>query len=244
LFESEPILALLRGGSTNLIQSNIGCRRRPIEALKRLLQVCEYGLPRQLLRGYKPMRVHENGTDHVHYGFLWGVGALPRVIRTVKARYEQGGRRGLIGEARAFAMALMRALFGRPENDAWLAPGRIVCLNGDTARTDPVPKANRVFLLVSSLNRLVLGLRMHLGNGGLRSLALNYPYRHRSLAAYILSWGRVFPWMRGDWDCEERDAFAIQVWEDWVLDGEIFPVDSQGSSLHIKLDAPFRFLAI
>jgi hypothetical protein len=73
---------------------------------------------------------------------------------------------------------------------------------------------------------------------------LNYPYRPGALAAYGLSWGRVFPWMRGDWDCEERDAFAIQVWEDWVLDGEIFPVDSQGSSLDIKLDTPFRFLAV
>jgi hypothetical protein len=190
------------------------------------------------------MRVCDNGTKRVHYGFLWGVGALTRILRAVQARYEQGGRRGLIGEAKAFAMAAMRALFGRPENDAWLAPGRIVSDNGETERTDPVPKANRVFLLVSSLNRLVLGLGTHLGNGGLRCLALNYPYRHRSLAAYILSWGRVFPWMRGDWDCEERDAFVIQVWEDWVLDGEIFPVDSRGSSLDIKLDAPFRFLAI
>jgi hypothetical protein len=73
---------------------------------------------------------------------------------------------------------------------------------------------------------------------------LNYPYRSRTLAAYGLSWGRLFPWMRGDVDCKEHDAFAIQVWEDWALDGEIFPADSRGSSLHITVGAPFRFLAI
>jgi hypothetical protein len=244
LFESEPILVLLRGGSTNLIQSNIGLRSRPVEALKRLLQVCEHGLPPQLLRKHKPMRVLVTETNDVHYGFFWGAGALPRIMRTVQSRYEHGARRGLIAEARAFLAALMCGLFGCPKTNAWLAPGPIVCVNGDAAQPDPVPHANRVFVLVTSLNRLVLGLMTHLRNGGLRCLALNHPYRSRTLAAYGLSWGRVFPWMRGDWDCEERDAFAIQVWEDWVLDGEIFPVDSRGSSLHIRLDAPFRFLAI
>jgi diacylglycerol kinase family enzyme len=51
LFKSEPILALLRGGSTNLIQSNIGLSGRPIETLKRLLQVCDHGLPRSCCVG-------------------------------------------------------------------------------------------------------------------------------------------------------------------------------------------------
>ena len=244
LFEVEPILVLLRGGSTNLIQSNIGFRRRPSEAMKRLLQVCAHGVPPQLLRGYKPMRVHAQGTDHVHYGFFWGAGALPRIMRAVQARYEHGGRRGLIGEAAAFAAAALCGLFGSPENNAWLAPGRILCANGDSAPNDPLQNANRIFLLVTSLNRLILGLRTHLRNGGLRCLALNYPYRRRALAAYPVSCGRVFPWMRGDWDCEEREAFVVQVWEDWGLDGEIFPVGPEGSSLHIKLDAPFRFLVI
>ena len=190
------------------------------------------------------MRVETQGTPQVHYGFFWGAGALPRIMRAVQARYEQGGRRGLIGEAAAFATAALCGLFGKPEHSAWLTPGRIVCANGESAPNGPLQNANRVFLLVTSLNRLILGLGTHLRNGGLRCLALNYPYRRRALAAYPVSCGRVFPWMHGDWDYEEADAFTIQVWEDWALDGEILPVDPQGSSLHITQDAPLRFLAI
>lgn len=244
LFESEPILALLRGGSTNLIQHNIGSRRRPIEAMQYLRQLCEQRVPEHLVMEYRPIRVQLKGTDRVHRGFFLGAGALPRILRAVQTRYAGGARRGLMGEGMAFCLASWRGLFGNPRNDAWLAPAPIACVRGEDARLDGGQKSERILLLVTGLNRLVLGLGTHLQKGGLRCLALNYPYSRLKLAAYALFWGRVFPWMRGTWEWEECDAFSIQVWEDWVLDGQIYPVDPGWSVLQIKRDRPFRFLAV
>jgi diacylglycerol kinase (ATP) len=251
IFETEPILALLQGGSTNMIQKDVGLHGQPIHALRRLLDTVRYGVPQTCLRSRSPLRVQRQSDKFDEYGFFWSAGVLPRVLRLAQDGYANGRARGPAGEAAALLGVLKTLLFGDPAKHPHLSPEPIDWQSGAAASPAAPPgdapsaSANeKMFALLTTLDRLVLGFSPASGTStDLKLLSLNYPYRRQDLLSFLLSRGRKISGSDSSFTRMHADEFVLQVSSNWVLDGEFFEHNESHGPLHISTAMPFRFIS-
>ena len=158
-FPVLPRVVLLPGGTTNMNVGDVGLRGSLASAVKRL---CEWSTDRN-----KP---HENlvrpilrvtgGTGQLAvYGMFFGAGAIIQDIEFCRTRIYSKGISSGIGAA----LTLARTMWGIARNDRrFVQPVPIsVALNGSPAS----PARDTRLLLVSSLERLILGIRPWWGQG-------------------------------------------------------------------------------
>jgi diacylglycerol kinase (ATP) len=242
IFEKEPVLALLRGGSTNMIQNDVGLHGKPRQAIQRLLSHIGNGLREENIRHRAPLRVRCEGSDLEEYGFFWGAGALPRVIRSTQAGYVQGSTRGPIGETIALLGVLKSLLLGGPNHDPRLDPEWIDWQRAEHDSGANLAKTKRLFVFVTTLDRLILGLAPGSEGKALKLVSLKYPHARGDLLSYLKVRGRPSARFAPNFEFETGEELVLQITGDWVLDGELFEGNPESTRLHLKLDAPFRFL--
>lgn len=254
IFETEPILALLQGGSTNMIQKDVGLYGQPIDALRRLLDTVRHGVLQTCLRSRSPLRVQRHSDKFDEYGFFWSAGVLPRVLRLAQDGYAKGRARGPAGEAAALLGVLKTLFFGDPAKHPHLSPEPIDWQGGAAASPAASPAAHpgdapsasaneKMFALLTTLDRLVLGFSPASAGTNLKLLSLNYPYRRQDLLSFLLSRGRKISGSDSSFTRKHADEFVLQVSSDWVLDGEFFEHTESHGPLHISTAMPFRFLS-
>lgn len=242
-FEKEPVLALLRGGSTNMIQNDAGLPGKPLQALERLLTAVRHGVPQQCLRQRSPLRVRHQGDDLDEYGFFWSAGALPRVLRLAQDGYAKGRARGPLGEFTALLGALRPLLFGDPANDSRLYPEAIDWHQGAGGfEATGAMETKRMFVMITTLDRLILGFSPGSQGTALKLVCLKYPYARKDLLSYLLSRGRNPDRVRDAFETEAAEELVLRVASDWVLDGEFFTADPADPLLHMSVAAPLQFL--
>ena len=242
IFEKEPILALLRGGSTNMIQNDVGLRGKPPQALKRLIKSIRCGVREECIRHRAPLRVRSEHGDVEEYGFFWGAGALPRVIRSTQAGYAQGGTRGPIGESIALLGVMKSLLLGGPTHDARLEPESIDWRRPGfdfmAARAD----SRRLFVFVTTLDRLILGLVPGSAGESLKLVSLKHPHARGDLLSYLLARGRPSARYGPNFEFETGEELTLQITGDWALDGELFEGNPETTRLTLKVAPPLRFV--
>jgi len=232
IFEKEPILALLRGGSTNMIQNDAGLSGKPLSAFKRLLRIVREEIPESCIRNRSPLKIQrDDGFEE--YGFFWSAGALPRVFKRAQTGYAQGGVRGSFGEFGALLKSLKTLLKGDPTNDDLLYPESIGWQANESSQ--------KMFVFVTTLDRLILGLNP--GNSGdcLKLVALNYPYTRKNLFTYLRLLGNAKTQTGKSFKFETSQSLDFHEVGDWALDGEFFAT-AEDPALLITIAAPFRFL--
>lgn len=142
IFKKEPVLALLKGGTTNLIHREIGWQDAPHKALRKIInsntQIIEH----------RPLEVRYTGQgSEAFYGFFLGTGAIPRAILKTRKTLHEKGMNGPLSEVLVLSKLLARLAFKKN-------------LNGDEI-LNPVPlvwnaeKEDHIFLALSSLKKLI-----------------------------------------------------------------------------------------
>lgn len=242
IFEQEPILALLQGGSTNMIQKDAGLPGKPASALSRLLIAVRDGVPEHCIRQRAPFLIRRESDDLEEYGFFWSAGALPRVLQFAQEGYAQGRPRGPLGEFAALLGVLRPLFFGDPAKDSRLYPESIGWTSTDVGLDAAEMDSQRLFVFITTLDDLVLGFSPGSQGTGLKLVALNYPYARRNLLAYLLSLGRVPVPKRDGFEAEGAEELVVRVAGDWALDGEFFKGNPDDPLIRVKAAAPFRFL--
>lgn len=223
-FAEEPVLALLRGGTTNMIHQDVGWRGRPEAALRLMLSCLED--ERCGCRERSVLRVHQAGTAITRRGFFFGTHAVVRAIR--RARLHNGMLPGPPSELLAVAAMLWRLLRRRVEHDPVLSPVPLEIRRGE----EPWRPQTQVLLMATSLRRMILGLRP-LARGQRAGVAeLNWPgYR-------LMPW--VWQFARGR--LETLQSISLRGELAWILDGEIYEHHPTDGTLDISVDEPARFL--
>ncbi len=232
-FRVEPAIAVLPGGTTNMIARDAGLSGPPAEGLWRLLAGWRSGSHAMVAR--RPLLVRCNGAAP-RYGFFVATAAIPRVTEMARRRLHGRGLTGPTGWRLTLAWSLGRLLLGRIERDPLLAPDRMaIACNGDAWQ-----ERRAVLLFATTLDTLVLGLRPTAPGDGLAVIALFAPFRGL--------WRRLPSLLRRPWPVGEhagifaRQATRLQARTPaaWVLDGEPLPAGRE-AILSIEAAAPLRF---
>ncbi|MDD3179345.1 MAG: acylglycerol kinase family protein [Opitutaceae bacterium] len=238
-FETEPMLALLPGGTTNMIARDVGLDGPPERALRRLLSAIAAGTPGMRVDRAPLMVRRADGSADLH-GFFLGGGALPCMLRKVQQGLHARGFVGRGGETMALLQATGRMLFGDIRRDPLLAP-RLLGWTADRAAKESEPV---VLYFVTTLDRLVLGINSSRPAPSLRFLALRHPYRNIMGSVASLLRRKPFAALGRNFVFRESRSLTLNLEGEAVLDGEMVPLASGPVTLGLELAKPFTFWRI
>ena len=239
-FKTEPVLALIPGGTTNMTHADVGLRRKGAKALDHLARQCQDGLPWDRVVERRPARISRDDGHIPFYGFFIATAAIPRVIRATRSRLHNRGLTGWRSEALALLWSLWRLLGGRVHEDPVMHPDTLAYALDDGDWQD----VQAVILLATTLERLILGLRPAPPEGSLGVAALTWPYRRLT--------ARLPGFLRGRQDSGDltRDLgrstatrLRLRLSCEYTVDGELFP-PPRGGELELTAAEPARFLVL
>jgi len=240
-FAREPVLAVLRGGTSNLIAGDVGVNGAPRRALARGSASWRQGDGERCLVQRPLLRVARGDDNAPFYGFFFGLGAIPRAMLFTRRHFESIGLTGAVGPGLTLAGALLRLLVGRIENDLLLRPGRVDVDWGRGAIVD----GRFVFLLATTLERLFLGIRPSAAVGAQAPyvLGLAEPYRRLLGVLPALLRGRPSHAVTVDngYLRAAPDRLTLEFAGSYAIDGELFETGA-GEPLTITRAPPMRFL--
>jgi hypothetical protein len=230
-FRSLPLLALLCGGTTNMTHQDLGLRGPRVDALRRLLNWAHHGDGEALIQRRSILRVQTPSCPHPLYGFFFGAGCIFKGIQFFHSRVH---RMGLSGDP-AHLLILARFLWALARRqDALVAPVP-AAIRADRSVT--VSK-NLLLLLITTLDRLILGLRPFWSQDGgpLRLTAVSAGPRRLLRALPALVRGRGNSCATPDNGYLSCNAREIQLGLDggFAIDGELFPTDPRSGPVLIQ----------
>ena len=145
IFKDEPVLALLKGGTTNLIHRDIGLNGKPEKILRNIIK--RYTSTKNITTR-RPLEVrYKNKNENPLHGFFIGTGAIPRSILEARKNLHKKGLHGPFSEFLVLLSSLYRLFFKRNLNqDKILKPTELTVNNQER---------KHIFLIVSTLKKLI-----------------------------------------------------------------------------------------
>ncbi len=158
-FPTQPLLALIQGGTANMTAKNLGIAGRPEKAVARLLLQLSAGvLPENAVQNRHVLKVQASALEEPLYGLFFGAGIICRGIRFFHERVKTVG----IGGHAAHAVILIRFMLALATGDLKVAsPIPMTIKMQPSGRQDRGRMYSDQVLLVaaSTLDKLILGLR-------------------------------------------------------------------------------------
>lgn len=225
-FPREPALALLRGGTTNMIHNDVGIPGRPEDALQKLLDCLDQG--RYAYRKRHVLRVTDSSHHPPRYGFFLGTHAALKGILRAREQLHLHVSTGRWSELLSVGAMIWRLLRRRAHQDPVLSPIPLeISRDGG-----PWRQCAHILLLAMSVQTAILGV---------------HPLRRGQRAGLaMLNWPdyRLMPWL---WrfvsgGVEAFDTISLRGGFGWILDGETHEHRSADGVLTIEVDAPVSFL--
>jgi len=241
LFERLPLIALLPGGTTNMNAGDVGLRGGLVKTVQRLcLWADDDRIEGRLLRR-AILRVDPGAGQAAAYGMFFGTGAIIHGIEYCRASIHTKGVASEIGPG----LAMARTLWGIARGDHRFTRPVAVSVTFDNAA--PAPAEDILILLVSSLERLFLGMRPYWGKEdaplhvsliragadrllrNLPALLRGQPGRHAGAEGY-----------------QSRNVARIDLALDgpWTLDGEMYQASRAAGPVTITAGGPVTFIRL
>lgn len=221
IFETEPALAVLKGGTTNMTWCDIGIKNIDKLRKARRIQTTQRGV----------IKASAAGQD-TQYGFFFGLGAIPKAISYTKQNLHSKGIKGPLGEGFMIASLFQKLFNGRIDQHPILKPSRLNDVE------------HNVFFIATTLNRLLLGLKPALPHENIGCVWLNAPYKKlwynlRKLFADPYRKTTKESGLVRSYEREIELCFNGA----WTLDGELFEATDQ-APLTLTLDKPATFVQL
>lgn len=244
LMESDswppPPLALLRGGSTNLIHQELGLRGSPAQALETLRRTLTTGTLAPFVQWRSPMAVRNHGEVDEQIGFFFAVGAMQRVLRACQGISAKAGWRGWPAELLGLVLSLFGLLVSHSSNDI-LRSSRIDWGTGEAITALRGRKQERLFVYLTTLNKLLFGFDPLGRRNELKLVGINYPFTRRTLVSYLARRGRM---EAPDVESDSADEYSLIFSGQWVLDGEFYGNLNGTNAVHVRTCEPVPFLVL
>jgi diacylglycerol kinase (ATP) len=239
-FRKVPLVALASGGTTNMTHHDLGLPGDHVRALRRLLDWACHGEGEARIRRRTILRVQPPGRPEPIYGLFFGAACI---FKGIQFFHSSVHRMGLRGDA-AHLLILARLLWGVfRRRDTLVAPVSAV------VRTDHLtaPRREYLLLLVTTLDRLIMGLRPFWVEGGpLRIAAVGARPRGLFRALPALTRGRATPHARpenGYFSCTARDVH-LHMSGGFAVDGELYSADSRLGPVRVQAGDTVDFLRV
>jgi diacylglycerol kinase (ATP) len=223
IFESPPLLSVLTAGTTSMIAGDVGVRGDRAGGLRRLLSWARSPDTGTHLVERSVLRLEHYPGARPLFGTFFGTAAIEQGIRFCLDRVHTKGVRGELGAGLTLAALLLELARGRARTVTSVPI--TVAVNGESPQ-----RRDHLVLMVTTLKRLVLGLRPFWGQGPgpLRYTAvLDRPRRLLAALPRVLR-GRAGGQATVDNGFLSRNVDEVQVWLDgagYTLDGQMFTGD-------------------
>lgn len=237
--EQPPPIAVLAGGTTNLIAGDVGLPGSPARGLRRLLEItARGGLDRCVFRRHV-MRVDHLDGVAPQFGMFLGAGVLAHAISDHAAR---DTRKRLPGPL-TLTLSVMRVLADglRPQDRRRILRSQSIRLGLDGG---PAREARRLLVFVTTLDRLALGTRPYWNQGTaplrFTSVAAAPPHLLCASVRVLAGGGQRLP-------AEHYGSGSVQrldlgLTDRVALDGELFP-PAPGRLLKVTATRELRFVS-
>lgn len=241
-FQQQPWVLLLPGGTTNMNAGDVGLRGNLIHAIKRM---CEWSATErgghQLLQ--RPVLRVEPGTRRAAaYAMFFGAGAIVQGIEYCHAKIHSKGVGNEIGPG----LAMARTFWGIAKRDPRFFQSVPVSLALEGQ--DPVPEQNILLLLISSLERLFLGMQPYWGSGTGNfhiSLIREKPQRFiRAFPSLLCGKPNRHATPQAGYESFNTDSLQLRINGAFTLDGEIFRADPKTGPVTITDGGPVTFVRL
>jgi hypothetical protein len=240
-FRTPPLLALVSGGTTNMTHHDLGLPGDHVRALRRLLDWACHGEGEARIRRRTVLRVSRPNDPEPVYGFFFGAACIFKGIQFFHASVH---RMGLSGDP-AHLLILARFLWGIfCRHDALVAPVPAVIHTENGA----LPRRDYLMLLITTLDRLIMGLRpFWAGPGGpLRLTAVGARPRSLLGALPALIRGRATPQAvpeNGYVSCAANEVL-LHMSGGFAVDGELFSADPDLGPVRVQDGGTVDFLRL
>lgn len=237
----RPPLALLRGGTTNMTAGDVGLAGDPTRALRRLLAALHN--ERRNLLGVE-RRVVRVQTDEgaARCGMFFGAGAIVRGVEFFHRRLRHLRLGGEWGPALTIARGLIAAACGE---ERFLTPVAVAAgLDG----TPPGPAEKAMLVLISTLERLFLGIHPYWGreNAPLHYTLVTAAPRYPLLALPALLRGRPnrHGTSRNGYRSHNVTSIRLRLQGGYTLDGEVYSSGCAEQVVRLDAAGPVTFVRL
>lgn len=241
-FERVPLVALIPGGTTNMNVGDVGLRGNLIKSVTRLCQWAQNKRIETRLLKRPVLRVDPGGTGAAVCGMFFGTGAIIQGIEYCHARIHAKG----VGDEIGPGLAMARTVWGLLRRDPqFTRPVNASFMLDDAPAT---PREDILLFLVSSLERLFLGMCPYWGNEDAPlhvSLIRDHPERFLRTFPTLLR-GRPSRYATPAAGYRSHNAQRISLSMDgtFALDGEMYQVSSADGPVIISNGGEVSFLRI
>ncbi len=236
LFKKEPTIALYDAGTTNMAHKDVGFSGDSNQPILDLLQWADEGIVKTVSRA--PIAVKSDTRKTPLYGFFLGTSAIPRVIHKTRKNLHDRGFNSTFSESVTMAIMLWRLAQGKPTEDLLLKPTPTTIKHNSTTQ-----KVDTVFLTITSLDKLLLGIKpQQQGKGGMSVMGVFNPYKRFIHHLPTLLFGKHPLDPKKDDGCIgfRTDSCDLSFDGEWTLDGEMYQA-SEDAPISVSIEKPFTF---
>ena len=241
-FASLPLLALLPGGTANMLAKDLGLNGSLEKALQRLLGWASTGNADPVVEQRAVLQVQAPGFDQPLFGLFFGAGIIYQAIRFFHERVKTWGLRGRSAQALIVGRYLL-ALAAK--NRDVVAPVHMD-IDLDGKRTDA---QQCLLVLISTLEKLILGFRPYWGceeEGPLQFTAVQAHPRHvlRTVLGLACSRGSRHPGTEHGYLSHNAHQIELDFQGGFALDGELYMPDAGCGPVMVQKGGPASFLRL
>ncbi len=240
-FASLPLLALLPGGTANMLAKDLGLKGSPEKAMRRLLGWASTGDADPVIEQRAVLQVLAPGLPEPLFGLFFGVGLICQGIKFFHDSVKTWGLRGRSAQALIVCRYLL-ALAAKNRDVVRPVP---MDIGLDGKRVDG---QQCLLVLISTLEKLILGFRPYWGceEGPLRFTAVRAHPRRLLQTVFGLACGlnRLHPGAEHGYLSHNAHVIELDFRGSFALDGELYMPDAAGGPVVVQKGGPASFLRL
>jgi len=244
-FAKPPMLALLRGGTTNMTAGDVGMKGSMLAALQRLLKLAQQDKRCFRVDRRPILKVDITSTGQSRYGMFFGAGTIINGIEYCHEKVHSKGFRDAIAPG-ICTLRLLLAMARKDSRYAAPVPMTITTWIAEGQPQSAIGKQDYHLVLASPLERLFLGLRPYWGpkRGALYFSALRANPAHPFWALPPLFWGRAgrTATRENGYYSEKVNELELEMDGPLTLDGEIYHASRQSGPVRVTVGGWASFL--
>ncbi len=244
-FQQVPLLALLRGGSTNVNIGDVGIRGNQKSGLGRLLDWVDgrQASVNLIQRPVLQVTAHPQATPL--FGMLFGAGLITKGIEYYHANVHNKG----VYDGLATGITTLRMLLATARGDPKYSTPLFANLDFDTEATSESQATEEYLLvLVSALQRLFLGMHPFWGDGpgALHFTSVRSRPSHllRALPSLVRGRPNQLGTEQNGYQSRRFDTLRISMEGQFTLDGELYTAAPEIGPISVSQAGPVTFVRV